>query len=163
MDTPYYFNKFQQIADGLNKHPFAQNGLELKVGVWLESVVLKIQKKAWLNSSATAQPFRESVFFSIWVHDATLAKCRLSYNIHALKMRELKNYTIQSRDFAQAFRTRFEPYQSQWPNVNVQYGPLTLMEGWAPIANLDTLIPELANKFLEIAPIIDELLAERKK
>lgn len=162
MDTPYYLDKFQESLHTLNKQPFIKNGLELKVGIWLDSVVLKIQKKAWLNPGS-ANSFQESIFFSIWVNDDTLAKNRLYYNIHALKLRKLKNYRIQSRDFAEAFRARFKPYQSQWPNVSMQFGPLTLMEGWIGVAELDDLIPQLSNQFLEIASIIDELLAERKK
>ncbi len=86
------------------------------------------------------------------------------YNIHALKLRELKDYRIQSRDFAKNFRGIFKPYAHKWPNASINYGPLTLMEGWVTIDDhLENTIASLANNFLEIAYIIDTLLIERKK
>ena len=164
METTYYLDKFQQCLDQLDKEPFNRENLDLKVGVWIDSVVLKIQKQAWLNNSPTAKPFRESVFFSIWVSDGPISKNKLYYNIHALKMRELTRYSIKSRDFADAFRLRFKAFEHEWPNVSVSFGPLTLMEGWVDgLENLDEAIPHLAYKFLALSPIIDDLLSERKK
>ena len=164
METTYYLDKFQQCLDQLDKKLFNQENLELKVGVWVDSVVLKIQKAGWLNNSPTAKPFRESVFFSIWVSDEPIIKNKLCYNIHALKMRELNGYSIKSLDFAAAFRLRFKAFEHEWPNVSVNFGPLTLMEGWVDgLENLDDVVPRLAYKFLALSPIIDDLLSERKK
>jgi hypothetical protein len=44
-------------------------------------------------------------------------------------------------------------------------GPLTLMQGWVVFGdnNIENLINSLSYQFLEIAFIIDDLLAERKK
>lgn len=89
----------------------------------------------------------------------------LNYNIHALKLRQLTGYSIKSRDFAEAFRSRFKPFENKWPNVSVDFGPLTLMQGWVSIdiENPENEIAGLAHQFLEIQFIIDELLKERKK
>lgn len=164
MNHPYYLDQFKNTLSLLDKRIFEQKHLELKVGIWLDSVVLKIQKKAWLNSSPTAKAFEESVFFSVWINDDTLAKKRLYYNIHALKLRELKDYRIQSRDFAENFRERLKPYMHKWPNISINYGPLTLMEGWVTIVDhLESTVARFANNFLDIAYIIDDLLIERKK
>jgi hypothetical protein len=165
MDLPYYLDKFQKSVDLLDKERFSQKQLDLKVGVWMDSVCLKIQKKSWLNNSPNAKPFSESFFFSIWINDDTLKKGKVYYNIHAIKTRELTDYKIKSRDFADAFDNRFEPYKKDWSNVYNPLAPHTLMEGWVKL-DLNTLegdLIELASKFPNISFIIDELLAERKK
>ena len=165
METQLYLDKFQEALHRLNQKPFTQNNLELKVGIWLNSVVLKIQKEAWHNPPTAAQPSPQSIFFSVWISDFGINESKLYYNIHALKLRELQGYTIKSRDFAEAFRARFKPFEEDWPNVSVQFGPLTLMEGWVKI-DINTFeddIATLANKFLAIKFIIDDLLQERKK
>ncbi|GAB2976876.1 hypothetical protein GCM10027049_09780 [Mucilaginibacter puniceus] len=164
MDTTYYLDKFKKSLSLINVSAFTEKNLELKVDIWLSSVVLKIQKKAWLNQSPKAKPFVESVFFSVWVNDDTLQKNRLYYNIHALKLRELKSFRIQSRGFAEEFRKQFKDHANKWPNVSTNYGPLTLMEGWVSLDdNLENNISNLANNFLDIAYIIDDLLNARKK
>ena len=164
MDTPHYLDIFQKTADRLDSKLFIQKNVEYKVGIWLKSVVVKFQKPSWRNPSK-AKPFEESVFFGIWVNDESLRYGKINYNIHALKLRELQGYSIKSRDFADAFRSAFRPYAKKWPNVSVDFGPLTLMNGWVAMdkENMETIIEDLAYKFLEIAFIIDNLLAERKK
>jgi hypothetical protein len=165
METNFFLDKFQSSVDQLDKQLFSQNQLELKVGVWLNSVALKIQKKSWLNKSPTARPFEESIFFSVWINDEAIQESKLNYNIHALRLRELTGYSIKSREFAEAFRVRFRKFEKKWPNVSIDFGPLTLMEGWVRIdeKNFENVISDLAYKFVEIQFIIDDLLAERKK
>ena len=77
----------------------------------------------------------------------------------------MANYSIKSREFADAFRSKFKAFEKQWPNVSVNFGPLTHMEGWVGIDsnNFGEVIKDLAYKFLEIEHVIDELLEERKK
>jgi hypothetical protein len=165
MGTAYYLDKFQKTVDHFDKELFSQKKLEYKVGVWLNSVVLKIQKESWLNSVQTAKPFEEAIFFSIWLNEKSIREGKLYYNIHALKLRELTGYSIKSREFAEAFRLGFRPFEKKWPNVSINFGPLTLMEGWVKIdeASLEDIIKDLAYKFLEVEFIIDDLLMERKK
>jgi len=165
MQTDHYLNIFQEAVDSLDLAPFTQSGLELKVGVRFNSVVLKIQKPSWRNNSPDAIPFQNSIFFSVWVNDIPLSQDKLYYNIHALKLRKLRAYKLKSRDFAQAFRTQFKPFENQWPNVSTSFGPLTLMEGWVAIgdSNLESQIQNLAQKLLNIHFIIDDLLEASKK
>jgi hypothetical protein len=165
MDTSHYLDIFQNAVNRLDKKPFVQKHLELKVGIWLNSVVLKIQKPSWLNDAPRAKPCEESVCFSAWMGDDSIRDSKLLYNIHALKLRKLNAYSIKSRDFAEGFRTRFKPFEKDWPNVSVQLGPLTLMEGFVKIDinHFEHEIIGLAARFLSIEFIIDELLAERRK
>jgi hypothetical protein len=163
IETEYYLDKFQKSLAQLDrKGAFSQKSLAGKVGIWLDSVVLKVQKKSWINASA--KPFGEGVFFSVWLNDESLDKGKLYYNIHALKLRELKGYVIKSREFAEAFRLKFRSFESKWPNVSVNFGPLTLMEGWIDIEQekIPDIVTNLASGFSEIAFIIDDLLSERK-
>jgi hypothetical protein len=165
MDAEFYLDKFQSSVDGLDIALFEQKNLELKVGVWRNSAVLKMQKKAWLNTAQTSKSFEESVFFSIWISDEGIQQSKLYYNIHALKLRELTKYTIKSREFAEAFRLKFKHYEKEWLNVSTSFGPLTLMEGWVTIDpdNFEETVSTLAYKFLAIAFIIDKLLEDRSK
>jgi len=164
MEMKSYLEKFQNSVNRLDKVQFDQKQLNIKVGRWFNSIVLKIQKKSWLNPSST-KPFEESVFFCVWINAKSTDENKLFYNIHALKLRQLKNYAIKSRDFATDFREKFKAFEQNWPNVSTNFGPLTLMEGWVEtdLNSFENTIAELANKFLEIEFIIDELLEERKK
>ena len=165
METVYYLDKFQKSVDHFNMESFRQKGLECKIGIWLQSVVLKIQNRSWINATPTSRPFEESIFFSVWLNDELIQNDKLYYNIHALKLRELKGHAIKSREFADAFRAKFKPFEKEWPNVSVNFGPLTLMEGWVRLddKNLEDTIRDLAYKFLKIEFIIDDLLTARKK
>jgi len=163
MQFHHYRNLFHKGEKGLDIRHFAENKLEIKTGIWLDSVVLKIQKQLWRNSDADA--FQSGIFFSVWVNGESLSKNKLYYNIHALKLRELKSYRLKSREFAEAFRERFKPFETEWPNVGTGFGPLTLMEGWVEIdsTNLEKQVQQLSSSFLSIYPIIDELLLAVKK
>ncbi len=161
MDNLNYLDIFQKSVNQLDRKLFSQKQLDLKVGIWVNSVVLKIQKKSWIKE----KPFEKGIFFSVWINDRSIDNIRLNYNIHALKLREMANYSIKSREFAEVFRSKFKPFEKQWPNISVDFGPQTLMEGWVSIGinNLEGVIKELAYKFLAIDHIIDELLEERKR
>ena len=88
---------------------------------------------------------------------------RALYNIHALKLRELKSYRIASRDFAKEFRNNF--VKKSWPNVSVDYGPLTLMEGWEEVAldELEADILRMLERFHQVSPLLDHLLDKRSR
>ncbi|WP_213278413.1 hypothetical protein [Chryseobacterium indologenes] len=77
----------------------------------------------------------------------------------------MKGYKIPARDFAQIFREEFLKHRKDWPNVSVDYGPLTLMQGWIEL-NIDDIeknIHELAQNFFKISFIIDSILERYKK
>ncbi len=94
----------------------------------------------------------------------TLNQNKVFYNIHALKLRKLKGYSILSSAFADSFRKKFKKHQNKWENVSVQFGPLTLMEGWIALEDetLENSITKLSGNFIEIEHLIEQTLKEFK-
>lgn len=160
MDTENYLDRFQKAADQLDKKLLQQKQIEVAVGVVLNSAFLKLYKKTWATPLQDPLTADSRIFFSIWINDATIKEQKIFYNIHALKLRHLKGYKIQSRKFADIFRNRFKQFDKKWKNVSVRFGPLTLMEGWLTIdpGNFQKEVVELANNFIEIEHLIDDTL-----
>lgn len=160
MELNAYVTEFQEAVNSLDKKLLAAKNLEPQTGVWLQSVVLRLQKNTWANDPDKKPQSGPAIFFSVWLSEKSLQEQKLYYNIHALKLRQLEGYKIAARPFAIAFRDRFQPFIHRWPNVSTNFGPLTLMEGWTRL-NADTIrenVSTLAGKFTEIDFIIDDLL-----
>jgi hypothetical protein len=145
--------------------PRSDHRLVCKQGFYDGCAVLKLQKPSWTNDSMDQVRNTSGIFFSIWTNKASLSKRRARYNVHALKMRELRGYSITSRDFASAFRRRFAPVQSEWPHVRVDFSPLTLMEGWMTIDphRFSDDVHGLMSRFESLVPVIDDLLDARRR
>ncbi|MEO5591605.1 MAG: hypothetical protein ABIR15_23095 [Chitinophagaceae bacterium] len=165
MDNTYYLNLFQKTADQLDKKLLGKKQIEVATGIVLESVFLKLYKIKWANPSPNPLTSPSRIFFSVWINDKTIGESKIFYNIHALKLRQLKGYSITSRQLATDFRKKFKSVQKEWPNVSVDYGPLTLMEGWVKLndAIIQKDILKLAKQFLEMEYMIDELMEKNKK
>jgi hypothetical protein len=165
MDFTYYLDKFQKSADQLDKKLLEEKQVEVAVGIYTDSVFLKLYKRSWTNKSQDPLTSESRIFFSVWISDSTIKEQKIFYNIHALKLRKLDGYSIASRDFAERFRKNFRNFEHQWPNVSVKFGPLTLMEGWIIIdlKPFDDEILKLAGQFLQIDYIIDDVLETFKK
>lgn len=142
-----------------------RDGLVCKHGFYKASWVLKLQKPSWTNDPMDRVENTSGIFFSIWMKEASTRQDRANYNIHALKLRELKGYSIASRKFAIDFRSGFASMRVAWPNVSVDYGPLTLMEGWieATADHLEENTMNLMENFQRLSPLIDSLLASQRK
>lgn len=164
MDTSFYLENFQKIANQLDRKLLDEKSVEVSVGVYLDSVFIKLYKKSWANNPHEALTAESRIFFSVWVNDSSIQKQKIMYNIHALKLRKLKGYAIESRKFAEKFRNPFENYSQKWPNVSTNYGPLTLMEGWITLdfENYYAEILKICNNFLEIEHLIDDALLQFK-
>ena len=145
-----------QRASIRNRDLLSRHQLEARVGEWLDCPVLKLDKPHWHNRGEVPTPGQ--IFFSIWQE----GNGELNYNIHAFKLRNLKQYKLESRKFAEAFRAHFE--LKGWPNVSTKFGPLTLMQGWIPHdpAKLDHNLDSLIANFCRMHHQIDALLDERK-
>lgn len=128
------------------------HGLTARTGEYHGCPFIKLDKENWHNRGEVDT--LAEIFFSIWQD----LDGRLNYNIHAFKLRHFTKYKIQSREFASAFRSKFNPVG--WPNVSLKYGPLTLMQGWIDI---ESEIDDLIKNFISLHSIIDELLEARKK
>ena len=164
MDTTFYLEIFQNAANKIDKSVMTRKQLEGATGLYGDCVFLKLYKKSWASSSQDPLTAKSRIFFSIWINDSAIAEQKLLYNIHALKLRQLKGYSIASRKFAESFRGRFSEFEQQWPNVSLNYGPLTLIQGWIK-SNQEKMQEEitgLANNFLELEPLIDQTLAKFK-
>ena len=160
------FNKaFPEIKSRFDEQRGDHDGLICKQGFYKGCPVLKLQKSSWTNDRMDQLRNETGIFFSIWLDEQAIRKRRPNYNIHALKLRQLTGYTIASRDFANDFRDRFASVKARWPNVSVDYGPSTLMQGWIEsepkTVEQDALI--LMKHFEDLSPEIDGLLNERRK
>ncbi len=164
MNTNVYLQIFQNAAEQLDKNLLARKQLEVATGLYGDSIFLKLYKKSWASPSHDLLTAKSRIFFSIWINDPDIAEQKLFYNIHALKLRHLTGYSIASRKFAESFRASFTAFEKQWPNVSLNYGPLTLMQGWikSDPDNIQNGIIALSNNFLEVEPLIDQTLAQFK-
>jgi hypothetical protein len=165
MDFNLYLDKFQEVADRLDKKLLQKKHMEVAVGIYQESAFLKLFKKQWTNKLQDPLTDPSRIFFSAWVNDSIIKEQKICYNIHALKLRQLNGYSIKSRDFAESFRAKFKIFEHEWKNVSTEFGPLTLMQGWVKtdLKYFQDETLELANHFLEIDYLIDDILRIFKK
>lgn len=164
IDFKYYESVFETAIVQLDKSAFSKRKIDIAVGRYGESVFLKLYKSSWASPGQDALTADSRIFFSVWVDEIKRSQFQLMYNIHALKLRQLHGYNIESRKFAAAFRQSFSKFEGDWPAVNIQLGPLTLMQGAIQIRkdDLSSEIVRLANQFLTIDHLIDETLARFK-
>lgn len=165
MDNEFYLERFRCAAARLDSKLLAAKQLEVWVGVVLESVCLKVFSRQWCSDPEAPLQARSRIFFSVWVNADTIGKGKVYYNIHAFKLRELKGYSISSRNFAEGFRNRFKVEQDKWANVDLNLGPLTLMEGWEQLNpdSLENQVAAWAESFVNCAGLIDSTLESFKK
>lgn len=156
---------FAEIKSVFDERPSVADGLICKQGFYMNSLVLKLQKASWTNDPMDRTRNKSGIFFSIWIDEKAAARNQANYNIHALKLRHLKGYSITSRDFAEDFRNRFASLRKTWPNVSLDYGPLTLMQGWIDIhpRSAEKSIVRLMESFKQLSPLIDRLLDSRRR
>jgi hypothetical protein len=142
-----------------------RDGLICKQGFYKGCSVLKLQKASWTNDPMDRVQNESGIFFSVWMNEASAKKSRANYNTHALKLRQLHGYSITSRDFANDFRNSFASRRHTWPNVRVDYGPLTLMQGWIEVDpnSLEKDLLLLMERFERLSPLIDRLLGSRRR
>jgi hypothetical protein len=142
-----------------------RNGLICKQGSYKGCSVLKLQKPSWTNDPMDRVENRSGIFFSVWTNEASTKKSRANYNIHALRLRQLEGYSVTSREFANEFRKGFAATHKTWPNVSVNYGPLTLMQGWIEVDSnsFEEGVLVLMERFKRLSPLIDRLLQSRRR
>lgn len=165
MNFDYYLEQFEKAAKAFDKKIPDKKGIEIQTGIWLDSVVMRLQKKHWANNPYEKPHSGSAIFMGIWIDKNAIESHKIRYNIHALRLRQLNGYKLQSRAFAASFRVKFKKYEYKWKNVSTDFAPQTLMQGWIPFnkKNLQKDILELAINFLEIEYLIEQTLAEFKK
>lgn len=152
----FYLQSFREVENILIADDMASLQLEIAVGEFQDCVFIKLYKTAWANPSPNLLTSPSRIFFSVWINYNDSSK--LYYNIHALKLRHLKGYKIESRKFADKFRTAFKPFEKVWPNVSTIFGPLTLMQGYCSAASLKPIALKLCRNFISIHHLVDETL-----
>lgn len=165
MDFDYYLAQFEKAAKRLEKKICDKKEIEIQTGIWLDSVVLRLQKKHWANKPNEKPHSGSAIFMGIWLNKEAIDNNKLWYNIHALRLRQLNGYKLQSRAFATSFREKFKIFEDKWENVSTGFAPQTLMQGWMLLNNeqLQDDVLKLATEFLAIEHLIEETLAEFKK
>lgn len=160
-----YGGLFRKLKNEYGQRVDKPDGLICKQGYYMGSHVLKLQKASWTNDPMDRAQNETGVFFSIWISQKSAEQRRVYYNIHALKMRRLKGYAITSRKFAEDFRGMFASRRHHWPNVRVDYGSLTLMEGWIELNDetLEDQLLGLMKNFEPLAALIDGSLNKKLK
>lgn len=159
MNLDFYLTEFQSAASLIDRTQVDPH-IQFFVGLVLNSAAVKAFKPQWSNQPRDPVNATGRIFFSVWVNKESIENNRLYYNIHALKLRQLDGYKIASRDFAERFRLQFKTHAKNWPNLNTNYGPLTLMQGWKDLhlLTLQKDVAELLHNFSAVSPIIDSTL-----
>lgn len=147
--------EFQNIKLTYEGQRARKSGLECSTSSYEGCPQISLRKDSW-------GPGKPGVTFHVWLDKRVEDRNKVRYNIHALKMREMKNHVITSRVFAEKFRKHFKSASDAWPNVSVEFGPQNLMEGWIAFhaQRFESDVLALMGRFEEISPIIDRLLAE---
>ena len=121
---------------------------------------LYIAKAQWTNRFDEDRDATMGIFCSIWVSPALLEQKIFAYNIHAKKLRDMPGYKLVSRKFARDFRNLVKTQVSNWPNISLDHGPTTLLQG-KEICELNSFaekVEERINGFVDIHQHIDSLL-----
>jgi hypothetical protein len=139
-----------------------RHGLTIKAGEGLGAAVLKLLKTEWTSDNHTQLLNTNGLFFSVWVDAACEAKGIARYNLHAKKLREIKGQSFAAREFARSFRAQGKDELEGWPNWSYPKGPITLFEGHFPLdtKTLRTETSKLMDRFAQLTPLLDRLLAE---
>jgi len=125
-----------------------------------ESQPLYLAKPHWTNRFDKNRESTIGIFCSIWVSPSLLKEQQFAYNIHSKAIRKLPEYNLTSQKFAADFRSLVLSQITRWPNISVDHGPVTLLQG-KDTCDLDTFadkIQERIHGFVDIHLHIDQLL-----
>lgn len=168
---PPHQESLEKARERIMQDPAFSPAWLCKTGVWPdatapEAAVLKIFKAHWMPDwQDEVVGTTVGIFFSVWIDEAAVKRGGLHYNLHALKLRQLPGYVLESRKFASAFRATFGPRSTGWPAVKMAFGPQTLFQGFAkcPLERADVGAYNLAKKFTSLGGVVDGLLKDAVK
>ena len=125
-----------------------------------EDSYLYIAKKHWTNRFDLEREATIGVFFCVWVSPELVEKQEYAYNIHSKQLHKLPTYKLASREFANEFPKIVKTRVSSWPNIRMDYGPITLLEGRGTLelGSFKETIEERISEFVGIHAQIDKLL-----
>jgi len=89
-----------------------------------------------------------------------LKKNQFAYNIHAKTLQKLPGYKLTPKTFASDFRSLVKSQVSKWPNIRLDYGPSTLLQGndSSDLTDFGERVEQRILGFVDIYKHIDELL-----
>ena len=160
---PFALDNFRAIQTEHSAHLLRDHQLVIKTGTHLNSSVLKLTKDRWTNDTHESIRNETGIFFALWVELAGKNCDTVMYNIHAFKLRKLRDHKILARDFAERFRIAVRQKVKDWPSISFDYGPLTLLQGHFPQSE-STFEKDCLDRikaFACLCPIIDGLLESR--
>lgn len=141
-----------------------------KTGLWPgpagpEAAVLKLLKPHWSQDLRESIISTSEIFFSVWVDEEAVKRGGVHYNLHALKLRQMSAYALESRKFASAFRAAFGSRSNGWPGVTMAFGPQILFQGFVkcPPRRVEEATLTLLRKFMPLGTLVDDLLARAAK
>lgn len=125
-----------------------------------DTAALYIAKKNWTNRFERDREKTIGIFYCVWVSPELLEEEKYAYNIHSLKLRDLPGYKLASREFANEFRAAVHSRVASWPNIRMDYGPLTLLEGRdiCELGSFEEKVEKRISEFVGIHKEIDKLL-----
>jgi hypothetical protein len=82
MDFKNYLDIFQKAADQLDKELCAKKQIESAIGIYQDSVFLKLYKKSWATPLQDPLTAETRIFFSVWISDSAIKEQKIWYNIH---------------------------------------------------------------------------------
>jgi len=170
-----FHDRFNEIKVNIEDDLMADYSLGVKVGYregkeggpdarFGEIALFKILKEKWTRTPPE-ELGNDGVFFAMWVTPKEVEMKRVKYNVHALKLRTFPQYKLKAWDFADAFRARARREIQSLPNVNMDLGPGNLFEGYvnAELGNLKNACTPIIETFVNIHPIIDDLLEKAER
>lgn len=125
-----------------------------------DSAPLYLAKTHWTNRFDQDRESTIGIFCSIWVSPKLLEENQFAYNIHSKGIRNLPGYKLTSIKFASDFRNLVKFSVSQWPNISLDHGPTTLLDG-RETCELDSFTQRVEERifgFVDISKYVDELL-----
>lgn len=165
-----YLKSFRKAQRQITTDARFDDAWVCKTGLWPEAAatqaaVFKLHKRHWSPDLEEVIGNKTGIFFSVWVDEVVIAKGGLHYNLHALKLRQLPGYRLESRKFAAAFRDAAAPMLADWSEVETDFGPQTLFQGFVscPQERVEMVTVELAWKFVLLAEVVDGLVIKAAK
>ena len=63
MNTSFYLEHFQKIANQIDQELLLQKSIEVAVGIYYDSVFIKLYKKSWASNPEEALTAESRIFF----------------------------------------------------------------------------------------------------
>ncbi len=156
-----YLNILKQQEHRLAPGLLKRHRLVCKQLTFEGTAPLYVAKPHWTNRFDAEKDSTIGLFFAIWVTPQLIERKQFAYNLHSKQLRNLPGYKVTSRKFASEFRIAIKDKVSDWPEISLDYGPVTLFEG-RDSCERDSFAQKVEQRvtaFVKIHAEVDTLLA----